>query len=376
MPGPALTDADADEPRDEAAPETAVPEGAETAVPEGAASSEGPPEAPAGKPPKRRRRARTIVLSVLLVLVLLVAGGVGGAVWYVRHIDSSIARIDAFQDVPVASRPEKVIGDATNMLLLGSDSRDPDSTAGSRSDTIILVHIPQDRQSAQLISIPRDTWVHIPLAKNGRDGNQDAKINAAYALGGIPLTVQTVESFTGVRIDHVVVIDFAGFKEIVDALGGVDIKVEENFRSIHPPYRQFVKGTQHMDGATALDYARQRKQFADGDFARIRHQQQVITAILDKAASGGLLSSPTQLNGFLQATANAVSVDQTLSIVGMANDLQHLRAGNLTFLTIPTKGTGTVGTQSVVFASPDEDKALFDAVRRDAVAEILAAGKK
>ncbi|MFF5292826.1 LCP family protein [Paractinoplanes globisporus] len=323
-------------------------------------------------PVRKRRRYLRISLIVLVVLVVLGGAGALAGGLYLHSIEKSIVRVDAFQEVPEQSRPVKAVADAQNILLLGSDSRDPDNTQGSRSDTIILAHLAKDRSSAQLISIPRDTWVHVPAAKGGQ-GNRDAKINAAYAWGGIPLVVQTVESFTGVRVDHVAIIDFAGFQQIVDAVGGVDITVEESFTSIHPPYRHFAEGRQHMDGATALDYSRQRKQFADGDFARIRHQQQVIRAILDKASTGGLLTNPGDLNDFLRSTANAVSVDNTMSIVDMATQLRHLRGGNLTFLTNPSNGTGTVGSESVVFADKTKDKALYDAVNRDAIPEILKA---
>jgi LCP family protein required for cell wall assembly len=338
-------------------------------------STQPPPESPEVQPepatPRRRRSVKKIVLISLLVVTLLIAGGVVGVGLYLHSVDSSIARVDAFGDVPLSSRPTKVAVDAMNMVILGSDTRDPDNLTGSRSDTIILAHLPKDRSSVQLVSIPRDTWVHIPPSRDGRQGNRSAKINAAYAWGGIPLTVQTVEAYTGVRIDHVVVVDFAGFQKIVDALGGIDITVDRTFRSIHPPFRTFVQGAQHMDGATALDYSRQRKQFADGDFARIRHQQQVIKAILDKAASGGLLTDPGRLNAFLRASAGAVSVDTTLSIVDMAMNLRHLRSGNLTFLTSPSSGTGWEGTESVVFADDAKAKALYDAIRRDDVAAIL-----
>jgi LCP family protein required for cell wall assembly len=338
---------------------------------------ETPPEGePAGQPPRRRRRrGRRIVLITLLVLAVLAGGGVVGTWLYVRSVESGIERVDAFNGVPEESRPAKTVPGVENLLILGSDSRDPENTAGSRSDTIILAHLPKGRSSAQLISIPRDTWVHVPASKDGQHGNRNAKINAAFAWGGFPLMVQTVEDYTRVRIDHLVVIDFAGFQRIVDAVGGIDIEIDQNFTSIHPPYRKFAKGTRHMDGATALDYARQRKQFADGDFARIRHQQQVIKAILDRATSGGMLTSPGKLNAFLNATADAVSVDKTLNIVDTAAGLRHLRSGNLTFVTNPTKGTGRVGTESVVFADKEKAKAFYDAVRRDAVAEILKAAK-
>lgn len=336
---------------------------------------EGGDEQAVGAAAPRRRRGRRIALITLLVLALLGAGGVAAGGLYLRSVESDIDRVDAFQGVPQEARPPVVAKDAMNIMILGSDSRDPDKTTGSRTDTIILAHLPKGRKSAQLISIPRDTWVHVPRSKDGQHGGRDAKINAAYAWGGIPLMVQTVEEFTKVRVDHVAVIDFAGFKDIIDALGGVDIYSEKTFTSIHPPFRTFQQGLQTMDGEMALDYSRQRKQFADGDFARIRHQQQVIKAILDKAASGGILASPTKLNDFVKASSAAVSVDEGMSLLDMATDLRGLRGKNLVFFTSPTKGTGRVGSESVVFADADKVESFYDAVRRDAVSEIMIARK-
>ncbi|MGK5520532.1 LCP family protein [Micromonospora sp. URMC 107] len=328
-----------------------------------------------GKHAKPRRRWRRVALISLLVVALLGGGGMIAGGLYLRSVESDIERVDAFADVPEEGRPQAVAKGAMNILILGSDTRDPESTSGSRTDTIILAHLPKDRSSAQLISIPRDTWVPVPRSKDGNEGGRDAKINAAYAWGGVPLMVQTVEKFTSVRIDHVMMVDFAGFKEIIDALGGIDINAEKTFTSIHPPFRTFRQGVQRMDGETALDYSRQRKQFPDGDFARIRHQQQVIKAILDRAVSGGIVTNPGKLNSFVKATSNAVSVDENMSLLGMATDLRGLRGNNLRFITSPTKGTGRVGSESVVFANADKAKSFYDAVRRDAVAEILNAGK-
>ncbi|MEW2376020.1 LCP family protein [Micromonospora sp. NPDC047812] len=328
-----------------------------------------------GKHAKPRRRWRRIALISLLVVALLGGGGLIAGGLYLRSVESDIERVDAFADVPEAGRPQAVAKGAMNILILGSDTRDPESTSGSRTDTIILAHLPKDRSSAQLVSIPRDTWVSVPRSKDGSQGGRDAKINAAYAWGGVPLMVQTVEKFTSVRIDHVMMVDFAGFKEIIDALGGIDIDAEKTFTSIHPPFRTFRQGVQRMDGETALDYSRQRKQFPDGDFARIRHQQQVIRAILDRAVSGGIVTNPGKLNSFVKATSNAVSVDEKMSLLGMATDLRGLRGNNLRFITSPTKGTGRVGSESVVFANTEKARSFYDAVRRDAVAEILNAGK-
>jgi LCP family protein required for cell wall assembly len=326
----------------------------------------------ADAPPKRkRRRGLRIFLIIFGVFVILLgAGAVGGAL-YLRSVDHSVARVDAFKQVPEAARPPRAAEakGAMNYLILGSDSRDPQNTTGSRSDTIILMHVDKNRSGAQLVSIPRDTWTHIPKSADGKHGDTTAKINAAYAWGGVPLTVQTIEAFTGVRIDHVIMIDFAGFREIVDALGGVTIDVDESFTATHSVSpggnRHYDKGPQLMDGAAALDYARERYAFKDGDFARIRHQQQVIKAILNQAASGGMLTNPSQLNAFLRATADAATVDSTMSIFDTAADLRHLRGENLTFYTNPTKGTGMVGDQSVVFPDTAKDKPFYEAIRDD-----------
>jgi LCP family protein required for cell wall assembly len=321
--------------------------------------------------PKRRRRGRRIALIVAASLAVVIGGALLGTSLWLNSVASDVKRVDAFGEVPEADRPQKAESakDAMNFLLLGSDSRDPDNKDGSRSDTIIVLHLDKNHSKAQMVSIPRDTWVFIPKSPNGKYGNTNAKINAAFAWGGVPLMVQTVEKFTGVRLDHVVMVDFSGFKEIVDALGGVEINVEQTFTSnysLNPDHkRHFEKGLQTMDGGAALDYARERHAFKDGDFARIRHQQQVIKAILNKAASGGTLSNPARLNSFLHATADAVAVDNTLNLVDMAMELRNLRGDDLVFFTSPTKGTGMVGSESVVFTDTDKLKPFYDALRLD-----------
>jgi LCP family protein required for cell wall assembly len=337
-------------------------------------------DAPAPVPTTGRRRRRRVLLILLAVFLVFTGGGAATAALYVRSIDKSVARVKAFDQVPAQDRPPKVelAGDALNLLVLGSDTRDPENTDGSRSDTMILVHVPKNRESAQLVSIPRDTWLRVPKSADGRHGNVNAKINAAFAWGGPALTVQTVEAYTGVRIDHVVMVDFAGFKEIVDALGGVTIDVPAAFTSTHAlgatSVRHFNQGPQKMDGPTALDYARERYAFSDGDFTRIQHQHQVISAVFDKAASSGTLTNPGRLNAFLKATAKSVAVDDKLDIFGMATQLRNLRGEDLTFITSPSAGTGTEGGQSVVYPDRAKAKALFTAIRDDDVPQILGAG--
>jgi LCP family protein required for cell wall assembly len=315
--------------------------------------------------PKRRWRKVLILISVSVLV--LAAGGIVAGWAYTRSLDKNVKRVDAFAGLPT-DRPVQVVTKAMNMLLLGSDSRDPDSTAASRTDTIMLVHVDADHKHGYAISIPRDTWVFVPKSADGKNGNTMAKINAAYAWGGPSLTIQTVEKFTGVRIDHLVMIDFAGFKDVVDALGGVDMQVEKTITSIHPPFRKFTAGENHFNGAEALDYVRQRKQFPDGDFTRAKHQQAFLKDLLTKAASTGTLTDPLKLNNFLQAVSKSVTVDKSFDLISTALDLRNMRGSDVTFLTNPSAGTGTIDGQSVVRPDPAKDKALYDAVAHDKVA--------
>src|SRR5690606_15426551 len=163
-----------------------------------------------------------------------------GGWFYLDGLSRNLSRIDAFGTVPLP-RPEKPVPGTRNLLILGSDSRDPDGAAG-RADTIILMHLPADRRQAYLISLPRDLWVSIPPTPDGRGGGHEAKLNAATAFGGVPLMVHTVEQYTGVRIDHVVLLDFAGFVEVTDAVGGVDMYIEQTIQSIHGNKRVFEEG--------------------------------------------------------------------------------------------------------------------------------------
>jgi len=291
-----------------------------------------------------------------------------GTYFYADKLDNQISRTDPFSQI-TGGRPAKVAPGAMNILLLGSDSRNPDFTGAnadkSRSDTIILMHIQADHKHAYLISIPRDLYVPIP-------GHDRDKINAAFAYGGLPLVIRTIEGFTDVRIDHLALIDFAGFERVTDALGGVDMTVEQTITSIHKPFRTFKKGPNHFTGAEALDYIRQRYQFPDGDISRARHQQQFLRAIMDKAASSGTLANPGKLNAFLQAVTKAMTVDKDFSLTDMALEFHNLRGNDLTFMTSPFSGFGQVGDQSVVLSDRTKAAALYEAVVKDQVAQYLA----
>lgn len=304
----------------------------------------------------------------IAVVLLGLAGGAGTWV-YVNGLNGDLARTDPFSEV-TGGRPPKTVNGALNILMVGSDSRDPDAPIDKasrwRADTIILMHVPASHDKAYLVSIPRDLYVPIPEnASADCSTGQRAKINAAFAFGGLPLAVRTVECVTDVHVDHVMAIDFAGFKEVTDALGGVDLYVERDITSIHKPFRKFQKGTNHMNGAEALDYVRQRKQFPDGDFARMRHQQAFLRALMDKAASSGTLTNPAKLNAFLKATTKAVTVDEDFSVMDMAIQFRKLRGQDLQFLTSPHNGSQTINGESVVVSNREEALAMYQAMAAD-----------
>ncbi|MBQ0977401.1 MULTISPECIES: LCP family protein [Micromonospora] len=329
-----------------------------------------------GRRGPRPRWGRIALVAGVAVLVLALLGSVG-AWFYARNLNNDLARTDPFAEI-TGGRPVKAVDGALNILLVGSDSRDPDAPVDTRSewraDTVIVMHIPADHQEAYLVSIPRDLYVPIPESAGADcDSGERAKINAAFAFGGLPLAVRTVECFTDVRIDHVMAIDFGGFKEVTDALGGVDLKVERTVTSIHKPYRTFTKGTNHMDGAEALDWIRQRKQFPDGDFARMRHQQEFLRALMDKAASSGTLANPKKLNDFLQSVTAAVTVDQGFSVTDMALQFRNLRGQNLTFVTSPNSGSETRNGESVVVSDREKALAMYKAMSADTMADWVKA---
>lgn len=323
------------------------------------------------------RRISLVTLAVLLAVGLIVGGGL---FVYARGLENDLARTDPFSEL-TDGRPAKTVEGAVNILLVGSDSRDPDAPVDAssqwRADTIIVMHIPSSQDRAYLVSIPRDLYVPIPAGANADCGSgQRGKINGAFAFGGLPLAVRTVECFTDVRLDHVMAIDFAGFKEVTDALGGVDLTVEQTITSIHKPFRKFTKGTNQMNGAEALDWIRQRKQFPDGDFARMRHQQEFLRALMDKAASSGTLANPAKLNAFLKSVTSAVTVDEEFDLVSMALQFRNLRGENLQFVTSPHNGSDTINGESVVVSDRENALAMYQAITADTMAAWVQENEK
>jgi len=312
----------------------------------------------------RRRRGRRIA-AVLGALVLALAMLSIGTVFAVSEgLGNNIDRVPgAFAGIDEATRP--AVSDSLTFLLVGTDTRSDVPTTGTdadggigrdRSDVLMLATVDPGRTTASVVSIPRDSWVDIP----GRGMN---KINAAYALGGPSLLIETVENLTQLRVDHFGVIDFAGFESMVDAVGGIDVAVSEATSNEGVEFRQ---GLNHLDGAEALVFVRQRYGLADGDLDRAQRQQAALRALLSKAASGGTFGDPAGFYGLLDAATRSVGVDDTLTnggIRSLALEMTGLRASGVTFLLAPVTGLGQEGDQSVVYLDRETAGELWGAIR-------------
>ena len=296
-----------------------------------------------------------------LSLVVLLGGGIGLALVLVERLGNNVALVhNAFGEVDESSRPPPT--GALTFLLVGTDSRSEDTPPGvdakgvnSEGDVVMVAQVAADRKSATVVSIPRDTLVEIPDRRVDR-------IGTAYSAGGPSLLIRTVERLTSLRIDHFAVIDFAGFRQMVDAVGGIDVDVTV-------PAAGFRPGPAHMNGGQALAYVRDPTGALRGD--RARRQQSALRAILTRAASSGTLTDPVQLYDFLDAASRSVGVDDTLSNGGMRAlglKLSELGPGDVMFVRAPVAGIGQQGGRPAVRLDGARARELWTAVRDGAVA--------
>ncbi|MEU6844434.1 LCP family protein [Streptomyces sp. NPDC046716] len=311
---------------------------------------------------KRRSLPKRILLTLLVVCVVVVAYAVGVGIWAVGQVQ----RTDALGDY--SGRP--AAGKGTNWLLVGSDTRKNltkeqqrelhvGSDSGDETDTIIVLHY--GASGPYLVSLPRDSYVSIP-------GHGKNKINASYALGGPALLARTVEQATGLRLDHYAEVNFAGFVDVVNALGGVDVCVPKDLNDSYSG-ADFKAGCQTMNGTEALSYARDRHSYADGDLGRVKAQQQLIAAIAGKALSPGTLLAPWKLLPFLNASLNALTVDRDAGLLNLGKlglEMDDISHGDGSTTTVPIAATPSVpGVGDVVEWNAAEAAELFSALRAD-----------
>ena len=315
----------------------------------------------------RQRRAYLVICAAMSAVVLFLSGAAWG---FTSYINDSIGRVNAGTAGTPSSGP-------LNILLAGVDVRSGltrhqqlalhvGDTVSSNSDTLMLIHVSGDRSHVTVVSLPRDSWVNIP-------GHGMNKINAAYGLGGPRLVVQTVEQLTGLTVNDFVQVNFLGFVKVIDALGGVNIclpyAVDDPYSGLHLP-----AGLHHVDGITALEYARDRHSFALSDLARIQDQQRLMSSMLKEAISSGTLADPVKLTRFLQAALAAVKVDQGLNVSALADQLRGISPRNVQFMTVPLANLNyqTPTGESAVLWDTSQARALFSTLKNDQVARKAA----
>jgi len=362
-------------------------------------------QTPGKKKPRKRRKAPVwakLLTTFGVVLTLLGGGGVVAVRYFLGQLTDNIQTTSTvLDDKAVGSATEgKLPSGAMNLLMLGLDTRAGWEAKGetSRSDTILVLHITAAHDQAYMISIPRDMIAHIPADKSMGFNGSTEKINSAYAYGsmngrgwtgGAKLATKAVHELTGLSFDGVVVIDFDGFKGILEAMGGVYMCVDKDMWSSHytvdskgkvqyavgadptyPPKNAlwFKKGCRNMEPWEALEFSRLRHS-TNGDYDRQRHQQQLLRAMAKKATSAGIMSNPAKVSKILKAAGSSLKMDTNgVPVSDFVFGLKGLAAADL----IPIKtNSGTFAAAGGGEGVTETTQELFRAAAADKLGEFL-----
>ncbi|GAA3189885.1 LCP family protein [Streptomyces virens] len=331
-----------------------------------------------GRSRRRRRRWRHGTALVAAVALLGVAGA-GWAVYMklegnITPDEAAAAELARFEK----ERPTALVQGARNILLIGSDSRageenrrygrDPGT---ERSDTVILLHLSAGRRSATAVSIPRDLMVNVPGCRRP-DGSRSQPMftlfNSAFEVGGSACTIRTVEKLTDIRVDHHVVVDFAGFKDMVDAVDGVEVCLREPVDD-EAAELKLPAGRVTLSGEQALGYVRARKSLGDGsDTSRMERQQRFLGALVNKVHSNDVLLNPVKLYPVLDAATSSLTTDPELAslrgLYQLVRGLRQIPTEDVQFLTVPREAySGDVNRDQLAQPAAAE---LFERLREDA----------
>ncbi|MFD3792060.1 LCP family protein [Streptomyces cyaneofuscatus] len=334
------------------------------------------------------RRKRPWLRWAALGASFLVMISAGAGWWLYKKLDGNITTdTSAAAELKVyeKERPTPVVMDAQNILLIGSDSRSGDNKkygrddgGSQRSDTTILLHLAADRKSATAVSLPRDLMVEVPKCRTGDDKEtreQFTQFNSAFELGGTACTIRTVERLTGIRIDHHMVVDFNGFKGMVDAVDGVEICLKEPIDD-KDARLELPAGRQTLNGEEALGYVRARKTLGDGsDTERMERQQKFLGALVNKMQSNGVLLNPTRLYPVLDAATKSLTTDPGLDslrdLYDLVRSMRDVPTDQVQFLTVPRQPyRQNVNRDELV--EPDASE-LFKQLREDKPVAVVPA---
>lgn len=342
----------------------------------------GPGDGSGGGTAKRARHRLRWGALCLSFFVLAVAGA---GWWLYRKLEGNITTdLSAAEELARydRERPLPAPHGAQNLLLIGSDTRAGPGNRkygrpkGQRSDTTLLVHLAADRRSATVVSVPRDLMVDVPscrTAKGTHTPEQFTQFNSAFAFGGAACTIRTVERLTGVRIDHHMVIDFHGFKDMVDAVDGVTLCLD---RPIDDPdaHIRLKAGRRTLNGEQALGYVRTRKSLGNGsDTERMGRQQQFLGALFSKVQSNGVLLNPTKLYPVLDAATKSLTTDPGLDslrdLYDLTRSVRNIPAERVQFLTLPRRPYAFNANRDEL-VEPDASR-LFEQLREDAPVKVV-----
>ncbi|RAJ63246.1 LytR family transcriptional attenuator [Streptomyces sp. Amel2xB2] len=326
------------------------------------------------KPHSRRRRVLKAAAWAAAAAVVL--GGTGAGFAYFK-LNGNISGVDIDAELG-KDRPGDTPDGSMDILVLGSDSRSGTNgkygkgQQGARSDTAMVVHVNKEHDKANVVSIPRDTIVERPACTRDDGGGtaprQRAMFNSAYEVGGPACAVKTVESMSGVRMDHYAEVDFAGFKKLIDDLGGVEVTTR---KPIDDPdsHLKLSPGAHKLNGEQSLGLVRTRHAVGDGsDLGRIQLQQAFLKALMDQVNSVGVFSSPKKLYDLADSATSAVTTDSDLDSVrdlaGLASMLKGIKSDDIHMSTLPV----TYDPQDPNRVVPVESKAakMWSAIKRDA----------
>ncbi|MEU8785559.1 LCP family protein [Streptomyces sp. NPDC048637] len=326
------------------------------------------------KGPTRRRRVLTITLCTLVSVALL--GGAGLGYVYFK-LNGNLKGVDINAALG-HDRPKNVDDGSMDLLVMGSDSRAGKNgdygrdEGGARSDTAMIVHVYKGRKKASVVSVPRDTMIKRPdCIKDGKDvpGARRAMFNTAFEVGGPPCAVKTVESISGIRMDHFLEVDFTGFKKLIDALGGVEITtskaIDDNDSHLH-----LQPGKHMLGGEQALGLVRTRHGVPGGDgsdLGRIQLQQTFIKALMEQVKNVGVLTNPTKLYDIADTATKAITTDTDLNSVseltGLAKSLGNIGSENIDMVTLPV--TYDTEDPDRVLPLTKQSRQVWDALRQD-----------
>ncbi|MFC8246669.1 LCP family protein [Streptomyces chartreusis] len=300
------------------------------------------------KPREKRKGLRIMAWTAAGIVVL---GGTGAGYLYFK-LNGNLKSVDIDQALGT-DRPQKVDNGSENILVLGSDTRSGSNKklgggaddGSARSDTAMILHVYEGHKKASVVSIPRDTLIDRPECTDTDGRTHDAAsgvmFNEAYSTGGAACTVKTVESVTGIRMDHYLEVDFSGFQKLIDELGGVEVTTTKDIKD-PDSHLDLKAGTHQLDGEQALGLVRTRHGVGDGsDLGRIQLQQAFVKALLEQMKDINLFGNPKRLYDLANTATKTVTTDSDLGsvnkLMSFANGLKGISSKNMTMVTLPVR---------------------------------------